>query len=89
MVISSLIIEAYPEQHESVIAALEAIDGVEVHEVSGYNIIISLEAETVDISHDTANSITQIPGVFGTNLAYFDFAEDETIYPNGVDGEEA
>ena len=87
MVISSLIIEVYPEQVESACSALAAIEGVEVHEiVDEYKVIVSLEADTVDDSYDIAKTFIDIDGVFGVNLAYYDFAEDETIYPEGVEG---
>ena len=87
MVISSLIVEVYPEQVESACSALAAIEGVEVHEViDDYKVIVSLEADTVDDSYEIANTFINIDGVFGVNLAYYDFAEDETIYPEGAEG---
>lgn len=83
-VISSLVIETVPEYTESVAAQLPELDGVEVHGVDGYKIIITIEAETVDESHAIASSMISITGVIGVNLIYVNFEDDETIYPDGV-----
>ena len=65
-------------------AALPGLEGVEVHGVQDYKIVITIEAETVDESHDVANSIVPITGVIGVNLVYLNFEDDKTIYPDGV-----
>lgn len=83
-VISSLVIETVPECTESVAAQLPELDGVEVHGVDGYKIVITIEAETVDESHAIASSMINITGVIGVNLIYVNFEDDETIYPDGV-----
>ena len=46
-VISSLVIETVPEYTDAVAARLPELDGVEVHGVDGYKIIITIEAETM------------------------------------------
>ena len=84
MVISSLVVETAPEYTEAVAAALPGLEGVEVHGVQDYKIVITIEAETVDESHDIANSIVPIMGVIGVNLVYLNFEDDKTIYPDGV-----
>lgn len=84
MVISSLVVETAPEYTEAVAAALPGLEGVEVHGVQDYKIVITIEAETVDESHDVANSIVPITGVIGVNLVYLNFEDDKTIYPDGV-----
>ena len=84
MVISSLVVETAPEYTEAVAAALPGLEGVEVHGVQDYKIVITIEAETVDESHDVANSIVPITGVIGVNLIYLNFEDDPTIYPDGI-----
>ena len=44
VVISSLVVEARPESVDAVARALAAMEGVEVHEVSGYKIVVTIEA---------------------------------------------
>ena len=83
MVISSLIVETIADSVDAVAQAVAAMEGVEVHEiVDGYKIVITIEAETVDASHDIANSIVPITGVLNVNLIYVNFEDDKTIYPD-------
>lgn len=84
MVISSLVVETAPEYTEAVAAQLPGLEGVEVHGIEGYKIVITIEAETVDDSHDIANSIVPITGVMAVDLIYLNFEDDKTIYPDGV-----
>ena len=84
MVISSLIVETAPEYTEVVAAQLPTLHGVEVHGIEGYKVVITIEAPTVDESHDIANSIVPITGVIGVNLVYLNFEDDKTIYPDGI-----
>ena len=84
MVISSLVVETAPEYTRAVADELPKRQGVEVHGIEGYNIVITIEAPTVDESHDIANNIVPITGVIGVNLVYLNFEDDKTIYPDGV-----
>ena len=84
MVISSLVVETAPEYTEAVAAKLPGLEGVEVHGIDGFKIVITIEQPTVDESHAVANSIVPIEGVLGVNLIYLNFEDDETIYPDGV-----
>ena len=83
-VISSLVVETAPEYTDAVSKELAGLDGVEVHGVDGYKIVITIEAETVDESHAIASGMINITGVIGVNLIYVNFEDDETIYPDGV-----
>lgn len=83
-VISSLVVETAPEYTESVAEQLRSIEGVEVHGVEGYKIVITIEADTVDESHAIASGMIAIAGVLGVNLVYVNFEDDRTIYPDGV-----
>ena len=83
-VISSLVVETVSGYTDAVAKALAEIEGVEVHGIEGYKIVITIEVETVDLSHDIANSIVPITGVIGVDLIYLNFEDDKTIYPDGV-----
>lgn len=79
VVISSLVVEARPESVDAVARALAAMEGVEVHEVNGYKIVVTIEAETVDASHAVASGFIGIEGVTGINLVYANFEDDPTL----------
>lgn len=78
VVISSLVVEARPESVDEVARALAAMEGVEVHEVNGYKIVVTIEAPSTGASHEVSSRFTQIPGVLNVNLVYVNF-EDETL----------
>ena len=78
VVISSLVVEAVPDSVESVAEALASIEGVEVHEVSGYKIVVTIEAPSTGASHKVSSRFVDIPGVLNVNLVYVNF-EDETL----------
>ena len=84
VVISSLVVETAPEYTQAVADELRTRRGVEVHGIEGYNIVITIEADTVDESHDIANAMPLITGVIGVSLVYLNFEDDKTIYPDGV-----
>ena len=74
VVISSLVVEVRPESVDAVARAL----GVEVHEVNGYKIVVTIEASSTGASHEISSRFIQIPGVLNVNLVYVNF-EDETL----------
>ena len=84
MVISSLVVETAPAYTDAVARELPQRAVVEVHEVNGYKIVITIEADTVDESHDIADAIALMTGVLNVNLVYLNFEDDKTIYPDGV-----
>lgn len=73
-----------PDRTEEVAAKLACIQGVEVHGVEGYKVVVTIEAPTVDESHAIASEFVGIEGVIGVNLIYVNFEDDQTIYPDGV-----
>jgi len=79
MVISSLVVEATPGKIHAVADELAKIPGVEVHNHEGYKIVVTIEAETVDDSHDIASGFVDIDGVIGVNLIYANFEDDPTL----------
>ena len=84
MVISSLLVNTLAESTQDVAAQLPGYEGVEVHEINGFKIVITIEAETLDQSHAIASSMQEIPGVLGVNLVYANFEDDPSLYPDGV-----
>ena len=84
MVISSLVVETAPDYTQAVSQKLIEYTGVEVHEINDYKIVITIEAETVDASHDLASEIALLTGVLNVQLVYLNFEDDKTIYPDGV-----
>ena len=84
MVISSLVIETTLDYTQQVADELASRQGIEVHGIDGYKIIITIEAPTVDESHAIANAIVPVVGVIGVDLIYLNFEDDPTIYPDGV-----
>ena len=84
MVISSLVVETAPDYTQAVSKKLIEYTGVEVHEINDYKIVITIEAETVDVSHDLASEIALLTGVLNVQLVYLNFEDDKTIYPDGV-----
>ncbi len=81
MVISSLVIEVMPEHVHNARTKLEDLEGVEVHSVHENRLVVTIEAETVDDSHDIASSFIHVPGVYGVNLVYANFEDDPTLLP--------
>ncbi len=79
MVISSLVVETFPEHTQNIKEHLQEIEGVEVHDVIENKIAITIEAETVDRSHSIANSFVAFEGVINVNLIYANFEDDPDI----------
>ena len=84
MVISSLVVETTPETTARVAEDLGRIEGVEVHETNGHKIVVTIEADTVDDSHDIASGFIGIEGVTGINLVYANFEDDPTLAEAGT-----
>ena len=76
VVISSLVVETAPACAEAAAEALAALPGVEVHERQGHKLVVTIEAPSVQASHERASSFIQVEGVTGVNLVYCNF-EDE------------
>ena len=57
VVISSLVVEARPESVDAVARALAAMEGVEVHEVNGYKIVVTIEASSTGASHEISEPV--------------------------------
>lgn len=78
MAISSLIVEVLPDALEAAQVQIGAAPGVEVQgsDPQTGRVVITLEAPSVEASHDIANSLLDIEGVWNVNLVYVS-VEDE------------
>lgn len=87
MAISSLIVEVLPDVLEAAESRLAAIEGVEVQgsDPETGRVVVTLEAESIDKSHDIATSFMQIEGVWNVNLVYVN-VEDELDTDEGGNG---
>ena len=53
------------------------VDGVEVHEVNDFKIVVTIEAPSVDSSYERASSFIEVEGVTGVHLIYCNFEDEE------------
>ena len=79
MVISSLIVTVEEGKASEAQAAVEALAGVEVHEEKNCQLVVTIEAETLDESAAIAESFSSLPGVLLTSLVYVNFEDDPSI----------
>ncbi len=79
MVISGLVVDTFADDTDDVVASLGAREGVEVHEVVGTKVVVTLESETVDSSAAAAEAFQEISGVLSVGLAYVNFEEDPSL----------
>ena len=82
MNLSGILVMAKPESHGQVVAALNALEGVEVHqvdEVSG-RIVAVQEAEDIHAEIEGVKRIKAIPEVIMAEMVYHYLAEDERTY---------
>ena len=50
-----------------------------MHEINGHKVVVTIEAETVDASHEVASGFIGIEGVTGVNLVYANFEDDPSL----------
>ncbi len=82
MNLSGILVVAHPEWQAEVIAALDALDGVEVHQVeeASGRIIAVQEAEDIGAEIDGLRRIKALPHVVMAEMVYHYLAEDERSY---------
>lgn len=78
MVISSYVIDTVPEKREQVASTISVFEGVEIHGHEKHQLIVTIEADSVDATYALATKLSQVDGVLATNLVYCNF-EDETL----------
>ena len=77
MVISSLVVETLRDCTQSAAEQLAAMDGVEVHEINDFKIVVTIEAPSVDSSYERASSFIEVAGVPGVHLISCNFEDEE------------
>ena len=82
MNLSGILVMARPESQEQVVAALNALDGVEVHQVdaSSGRIVVVQEAEDIHAEIEGVKRIKALPNVIMAAMVYHYLAEDERLY---------
>jgi nitrate reductase NapD len=79
VVISSLLVEAAPQDVDRVVREINEIAGVEAHGTHGCAIVVSIEAESVRASQAIATALYAMDGVSGVQLVYANFEDDPLI----------
>lgn len=78
MNLSGILVVARPERLSAVIRALDALPGVEVHQVDAVTgrIVVVQEAHSVDAEAEGLKRIQAIPGVALATLVYHYFGDE-------------
>jgi nitrate reductase NapD len=76
------LVVAQPESQGQVVAALNALEGVEVHQVdeSSGRIVVVQEAEDIHAEIEGVKRIKALPHVIMAEMVYHYLADDERIY---------
>ncbi len=82
MNLSGILVVAKPEWRGQVVDALNALDGVEVHQVdeASGRIIAVQEAENIHAEIEGVKRIKALPHVIVAEMVYHYLAEDDRIY---------
>jgi len=80
--LSGILVMAKPESHGQVVEALNALEGVEVHQVDAATgrIVAVQEAEDIHAEIEGVKRIKALPDVIMAELVYHYLAEDERKY---------
>jgi periplasmic nitrate reductase NapD len=79
---SGILVMAKPESHSQVIGALNALEGVEVHQVDAVTgrIVVVQEAEDIHAEIEGVKRIKALPNVIMAEMVYHYLADDERNY---------
>ncbi|MDR2492527.1 MAG: chaperone NapD [Coriobacteriales bacterium] len=77
VVISSYLASIEPGRLEEVEARLACYDGVEVHGVEHGQLVVSIEAASLDATYERAVEITRLDGVTTFSLVYCNFEDEQ------------
>ncbi len=74
MNIAGVLVHAYPGEQDTVRAALETMEGVEVHhETDDGRFVVTVEDSGDTLADDTILALNRVPGVVSAALAYHNF----------------
>jgi nitrate reductase NapD len=78
MNISGILIIVAPENVDSIVKTLNALNGIDVHHIeqSSGRIIITQEAESIHDEIDGLKRIRALPGIVLAEMSYHSFEED-------------
>lgn len=82
MNISGILVVARPERQTDVIAALGALEGVEIHQVdeASGRIVAVQEAEDINAEVAGLRQMKALPGVILAEMVYHYIADDDRVY---------
>jgi periplasmic nitrate reductase NapD len=80
--LSGILVMAKPESHGQLVAALNALEGVEVHQVDAASgrIVVVQEADDIHAEIEGVKRIKALPHVIMAEMVYHYLAEDDRIY---------
>jgi nitrate reductase NapD len=78
-VISSLLVKSVPEKLNRALREIAEIAGVEIHEVHGSTVVVSIEAESVKASYARARALAAVQAVDSVQLVYANFEDDPVV----------
>lgn len=74
MNVCGVLVHANPSKTDRIVAALEALPGVEVHEIgSGGRIVTTVEDTQAALALDTLTAIHRLDGIVAAALVYHQF----------------
>lgn len=79
--ICGCLVHAMPEMTDSVIGAINEIEGGEVHAHENGRIVVTVEDTDTQFASDQIMEMHQIPGVLTVTLTYHHFEEQEASAP--------
>lgn len=80
MNLSGILVMAKPESQDRVVAALNALEGVEVHQVDDGRIVAVQEVPDIHAEIEGVKRIKALPHVIMAEMVYHYLAEDEHVY---------
>lgn len=75
--ICGCLVHAVPDRAAEVVAAIDAVDGAEVHGREGGRIVVTAEDTGDRLASDVIMELHQIPGVLAVTLTYHHFEEPD------------
>ena len=77
--ICGCLVHSMPDKAESVIAAINAIEGGEVHAHEDGRIVVTVEDTETRLASDQIMEMQQIPGVITVTLTYHHFENADDV----------
>jgi len=79
VVISSYLLSTVAGETEEASRVVSQIDGVEVHEVHGTTLVVTIEAPSIDESTKIATKVNLSEGVISMRMIFANFEDDPVI----------